>query len=146
MELKGEFELSTDRHTVSSFASDIDKVVTLIPDVQSSERVSDTSARLTVKLSQGAIKGKFKLLVEITGKGNDEKVGISAKGSGTTGSLDLKAIFEFFDLGANSTKVKWVVTISIGGLIAAMGARVINNTAEKYVTVLTDSFMKTFEK
>ncbi len=146
MELKGEFEVKSDRNTVSSFISDIDKVTSIIPDVQSMERINDTSARLVVKAGQSAIKGKFNLLLEIKKKGEGEEVEISAKGSGATGSLNLKADYAFTDSQNGTTSVKWLVNITIGGMIATMGSRVINSTAEKYILVLTDTFRKSFEK
>ncbi len=145
MELKGEFEVKSDRGTVASFVSNIDRIITIIPEVQSFERLNDSSARLVVKAGQSAIKGKFNLLLEISNKVEGERIDITARGSGTTGSLDLKASYSFSDSEVG-TIVNWLVNITIGGMIATMGSRVINNTAEKYVTVLTESFRKSFEK
>ncbi len=145
MELKGEFEVKSDRSTVASFVSDIDRIVKIVPEVQSIERLNDSSARLVVKAGQSAIKGKFNLLLEIGNKVDGEQIEITARGSSTTGSLDLRASYSFSD-SEGGTIVNWVVNITIGGMIATMGSRVINSTAEKYVTVLTESFRKSFEK
>lgn len=145
MELKGEFEVKSDRSTVASFVSDIDRIVKIVPEVQSIERLNDSSARLVVKAGQSAIKGKFNLLLEIGKKVDGEQIEITARGSSTTGSLDLRASYSFSD-SEGGTIVNWVVNITIGGMIATMGSRVINSTAEKYVTVLTESFRKSFEK
>lgn len=144
MEFKGEFEVRADPHTVYSFVSTIDRVTSIIPDVQSVEKVSETSARLVVKAGQSAIKGKFNLLLEIKNRVEDKIVEISARGSGATGSLDLKASYNLSDTPDGSTSVTWAVNITIGGMIATMGSRVINNTTEKYIAVLTDSFRKVF--
>ena len=145
MELKGEFEIKSDRHTVSSFISDIDRVTSIIPEVQSAEKLNETSSKLVVKAGKSAIKGKFNLLLELKQITEGEDIDIYARGSGTTGSLDLKANYKLVDLGS-STLVKWTVNLNIGGMIATMGARVINSTAENYISVLTDSFRKAFEK
>lgn len=145
MELKGEFEIKSDRHTVSSFISDIDQVTSIIPEVQSAEKLNETSSKLVVKAGKSAIKGKFNLLLELKQITEGEDIDIYARGSGTTGSLDLKANYKLVDLGS-STLVKWTVNLNIGGMIATMGARVINSTAENYISVLTDSFRKAFEK
>lgn len=146
MNFKGEFEVKKDRPTVSAFVSDIEKVTSVIPDVQSVERIDKTSSRLVVKAGQSAIKGKFNLLLEVKNRIDDQSVEISAKGSGATGSLNLKATYDFSDSTNGTTLVKWNVEITIGGVIATMGSRVINNTAEKYISVLTDSFREAFEK
>lgn len=98
-----------------------------------------------MKAGQSAIKGKFNLLLEIGNKVDGEQIEITARGSSTTGSLDLRASYSFSD-SEGGTIVNWVVNITIGGMIATMGSRVINSTAEKYVTVLTESFRKSFEK
>ncbi len=145
MELKGEFEIKSDRHTVSSFISDIDRVTSIIPEVQSAEKLNETSSKLVVKAGKSAIKGKFNLLLELKQITEGEDIDVYARGSGTTGSLDLKANYKLVDLGS-STLVKWTVNLNIGGMIATMGARVINSTAENYISVLTDSFRKAFEK
>ncbi len=145
MELKGEFEIKSDRHTISSFISDIDRVTSIIPEVQSAEKLNETSSKLVVKAGKSAIKGKFNLLLELKQITEGEDIDIYARGSGTTGSLDLKANYKLMDLGS-STLVKWTVNLNIGGMIATMGARVINSTAENYISVLTDSFRKAFEK
>ena len=145
MELKGEFEVKSDRQTVSSFISNIDQVTSIIPEVQSAEKLNETSSKLVVKAGKSAIKGKFNLLLELKQITEGEDIDINARGSGTTGSLDLKANYKLVDLGS-STLVKWTVNLNIGGMIATMGARVINSTAENYISVLTDSFRKAFEK
>ena len=145
MELKGEFEVKSARHTVSSFISDIDQVTSIIPEVQSAEKLNETSSKLVVKAGKSAIKGKFNLLLELKRITEGEEIDVYARGSGTTGSLDLKANYKLVDLGS-STLVKWTVNLNIGGMIATMGARVINSTAENYISVLTDSFRKAFEK
>lgn len=146
MEFKGEFIVKADRHTVSSFISDIDKIVSIIPDVKSSEKIDENSSRLIVKAGQSAIKGKFNLLLEIKNRIDDESVEVTAKGSGTTGSLDLKGSYRFVESGPDMTIVIWVVNLTIGGMIATMGSRIIKGTAEKYVSVLTDSFKSAFER
>ncbi len=145
MELKGEFEVKSDRRTVSSFISDIDQVTSIIPEVQSAEKLNEISSKLVVKAGKSAIKGKFNLLLELKQITEGEDIDIYARGSGTTGSLDLKANYKLVDLGS-STLVKWTVNLNIGGMIATMGARVINSTAKNYISVLTDSFRKAFEK
>lgn len=145
MELKGEFEVKSDRRKVSSFISNIDKVTAIIPDVQSIERVSDSSARLVVKAGQSAIKGKFNLLLEVTRKDDGSDFYISAMGSGTTGSLDLKAEYSLSDAENGRTSVRWAVSLTIGGMIATMGSRVIDKAAEKYISVLTSAFKTAFE-
>ena len=107
--------------------------------------MNEISSKLVGKAGKSAIKGKFNLLVELKQITEGEDIDIYARGSGTTGSLDLKANYKLVDLGS-STLVKWTVNLNIGGMIATMGARVINSTAENYISVLTDSFRKAFEK
>jgi carbon monoxide dehydrogenase subunit G len=145
MEFKGEFEVMAERETISSFISDITKITSIIPDVQSREIINDKMAKLVVKAGQSAIKGKFNLIFEIKSIVAGESAEISAKGSGAAGSLDLRAAYTFSDSLSGSTLVKWVVDLKIGGMIATMGSRVLNSTAEKYISVLTDSFKKYFK-
>lgn len=140
MEFKGEFEVNAERHVVSSFISNIDRVISIIPDVLSSEKTGENSSRLVVKAGISGIKGKFNLQLEIKDRKGDESVEIAARGSGTTGSMDLKASYRFSDSVNGSTVVSWVLNLTIGGMVATMGSRVLNSAADKYIKLLTDSF------
>ncbi|MEM0134802.1 MAG: SRPBCC domain-containing protein [Thermoplasmatales archaeon] len=146
MEFKGEFEVRAEKHEVFSFISDIQKVTSIIPDVLHIEGINDNSSKLIVKAGQSAIKGKFNLLLEIKNRVEDQSVEISARGAGTTGSIDINAVYIFSSFENGSTSVKWNVNLTVGGMVATMGSRIINNTAEKYISVLTESFRKAFEK
>ena len=124
MELKGEFEIKSDRHTVSSFISDIDQVTSIIPEVQSAEKLNETSSKLVVKAGKSAIKGKFNLLLELKQITEGEDIDIYARGSGTTGSLDLKANYKLVDLGSSTlfpTKSACSVFFQYGSLKCRQG-------------------------
>lgn len=145
MEFHGEFDVKANKRDVISFITDLDRIISIIPEVLSAEKVGNDSIQLVVKAGQSAIKGKFKLLLVVKNVETGGSVEISARGSGTTGSLDLRATYDFSDFGEGSTMVKWAVNLTIGGMIKTMGARVINKTADNYVKILTDSFKKGIE-
>lgn len=146
MEFKGEFDVNANRRDVFAFFSDIDRIVSIIPDVKSAEKINENSSRLVVKAGLSGIKGKFNVVLQIKNATNDEIVEVEAKGSGSTGSINLNANYSLLDSGNGGTIVKWILNITLGGMIATMGSRVVNNTAEKYTKELTESFKKTFEK
>ena len=91
------------------------------------------------------IKGKFNLTFEIKDRKVNESVRISARGSGSGGSLDLNAAYSLKPTDDGKTAVHWVVDITVGGMIASLGSRVINGVADKYIKTLTNSFRETFE-
>jgi carbon monoxide dehydrogenase subunit G len=146
MEFSGKFEVNAGRHDTFLFISDIEKVISIIPDVQSSERTGDRSARIVVKAGLSTIRGKFNLSLEVADARIDDSVQITARGSGSAGSLDMKATYVLGDAQGGGTNVTWNVVMNIGGMVATMGSRVINGTVEKYISALTDSFRKHFEK
>lgn len=144
MQFNGEFEVAAKRHEVYSFISDIDKITGIIPDVISSEKIDDVTARLVAKAGVSFIKGKFNLVLEVTEKMVDDSVRIVARGTGSGGSVDLKASYTLVDAEGDTTAVMWVVEMNLGGVMASMGARVINGAAEKYIKTLTDAFRNSF--
>ncbi|MEM0130339.1 MAG: SRPBCC domain-containing protein [Thermoplasmatales archaeon] len=137
MELSGEFDVSSPKAVVLSYLKDINSVVSTIPEVISSELIDSGTAKITLKAGISAIKGKFVTTLQINDQGG--VVNITAKGSSSSGSIDLNAQFSPED--ANGiTKVKWNVQMSIGGMVATMGSRVIDSAVQKYIKALTDSF------
>ncbi|MEM4380221.1 MAG: SRPBCC domain-containing protein [Thermoplasmatales archaeon] len=142
MELSGEFDVTPPKDVVLSYLKNINNVVSTIPEVVSSELIDSRTAKITLKAGISAIKGKFVTTLQINDQG--EVVNITAKGSGSSGSIDLNAKFSPED--ANGiTKIKWNVQISIGGMVATMGSRVIDSAVQKYIKALTDSFRSKIE-
>jgi carbon monoxide dehydrogenase subunit G len=144
MQFNGEFEVAASRHDVYSFISDIERITGIIPDVISSEKIDESSSRVVAKAGVSFIKGKFNLTLEIKEKLQDDSVRIAARGSGSGGSVDLKASYTLVDADHGATAIRWVVEMNLGGVMASMGSRVINGAAEKYIKTLTDSFQKEF--
>ncbi|MGC8644981.1 MAG: SRPBCC domain-containing protein [Thermoplasmata archaeon] len=142
MQLSGEFQVSQSREAVLSYLRDVSSVISTIPEVVSSETVDQGSARVVVKAGISAIKGKFNALIKIREVGDE--VEITANGSGSSGSISIKALFSPREENG-ITKVKWNVDMTVGGMIATMGSRVINGAVEKYVNALTESFRRRIE-
>ena len=145
MQFKGEFEVSAPIGDVYSFMSDIDRISAIIPDVVSLEKIDGNSSRLVVKAGISFIKGKFNLIFEIKNRKKNESVEISARGSGSGGSLDLNALYVLEAIDGQKTGVKWTVDMTMGGTVASMGARVLNGAVDKYIKSLTESFQRSFE-
>ncbi|QRF74764.1 hypothetical protein Thermo_00254 [Thermoplasmatales archaeon] len=145
MQFNGEFEVAAPINEVYSFLSDIDKIIAIIPDLLSVEKIDANSSRLSVKAGLSFIKGKFNLLFEIKDRKEDESVAVSARGSGSGSSLDLKASYALRPVDAGKTAVSWNVEMTMGGMVASMGSRVLNGAAEKYIKTLTASFQRSFE-
>ncbi|MEM0127506.1 MAG: SRPBCC domain-containing protein [Thermoplasmatales archaeon] len=142
MELSGEFEVSSKRDDVVSYLKDIEKVISTIPEVISSEIVDKNNAKIRVKAGISAIKGKFLATLQI--QENENGIYITAKGSSSSGSIDLKALFIPRDDGG-MTNVSWNVQMTVGGMIATMGSRVIDSALQKYIKILTESFKQRIE-
>lgn len=145
MQFNGEFDVAAPINEVYSFLSDIDKMIAIIPDLLSVEKIDANSSRLSVKAGLSFIKGKFNLLFEIRDRKEDESVAVSARGSGSGSSLDLKASYALRPVDTGKTAVSWNVEMTMGGMVASMGSRVLNGAAEKYIKTLTASFQRSFE-
>ena len=145
MQLNGEFEVSAPVKEVYSFMSNIERITTIIPDVLSLEKVNENSVRLVARAGTSFIKGRFNLTLEIKDRKVNESVRISARGSGSGGSLNLDATYSLRLTDGGNTAVRWVVDITLGGMVASMGSRVITGVSEKYIKTLTNNFKQTFE-
>lgn len=145
MEVKGEFEVRSGRDKIYDFFENVEKVAAIIPGLISTEKVDSYSAKLQVKAGVSYIKGKFNVLLEVVKPVKYQPIEVSARGSGSGNSLNLKAFYNIDEYSPGASRVLWTVDLTFGGVAATMGARLINGTVEKYTKELADAFKKAIE-
>lgn len=145
MEVRGEFEVKSGIDRIYDFFEDVEKVAAIIPGLISTEKIDNYSARLQVKAGVSYIKGKFNVLLEVRKPLKYEPIEVDGKGSGSGNSLTLKAVYSISEFQPGISRISWTVDLTIGGIAATMGARLINGTVEKYTRDLADAFKKAIE-
>ncbi len=145
MEMSGEFDVDSDAATVYSKLKDIESLAKSIPGVLKYEKHGDGKIRAEVEVGMSFIKGKFNTEIGVEEKTPGKELRMFGKGSGAGSSMNFNALFSLEEAG-ESTKVKWNVSINIGGLAATVGSRMVQRASDKYVNDLVAAFKKACEQ
>ena len=145
MKFTGEFEVKADAGSVFDFLTDAHRMASLVPDVENMEVTESGDIRMTVRVGLSFIKGRFNLRMRILNRIPKSHAEIQGSGSGSGSSVDFHGYCDISEEQGRS-RVKWSADVTIGGLAATMGSRMVQNASEKYIAQLVESFRKAFEK
>ncbi|WP_393970831.1 carbon monoxide dehydrogenase subunit G [Oxyplasma meridianum] len=143
MDMDGTFKVDKSDSKVAAFLSDINKILSIMPDKESQEVVDSTNARFTAKAGVSFIKGKFDIRISLE-EIKEDSIKITGAGSGKGGSVDFSIQVNHTPEDAG-TDVKWKLTLNIRGTLATLGSRIIKSQAEKYAMNIIEEFKKALE-
>jgi carbon monoxide dehydrogenase subunit G len=145
MRFEGTFEVRADEKKVFDFLTDARKMSSLVPDVENLIISDDGEIRMSVKVGLSFIKGKFNLRMRTLNTRPYAHAELSGQGSGSGSSVDFHALIDIKSSKPEMTEVSWSIDMTIGGLAATMGSRLIQNASDKYIQQLLESFRKAVE-
>jgi uncharacterized protein len=134
MDFSGTQAIKAPMETVYAFVIDPNKVGWCGPGVESIEIVDETHFKARAKVGVGFISAKFTIDMEIAESVPPNHAVIKAKGQAPgsaaygTGTMDLVAGDD-----PGTTNLVWSADVVMTGLIATVGARLIQATANKLV-------------
>jgi uncharacterized protein len=138
---EGSFEAPVEKGMLYSFVTDPKRLVTVIPDVKESRVVGDGCFSVKANAGVGPLKGLLDMDFVVTDKKPGRSVKIIGKGRGMQSTIDLTLSLELEDR-PGGCKGRWVADVSVGGMLASMGGRLISGVAEKYVSRITEDLRK----
>ena len=144
MDMSGKFSVNAGKEKVYSKLKDIEAMAGSFPGVSSMQKLPDGSIRMDVEVGMAFIKGKFNTEIGVEEKVPGKALRLFGKGRGSGSSMDFDAGFDL-EGDSSSTEVSWSVKISIGGLAATIGSRMVERASQKYVDELVNSFKKACE-
>ena len=101
-----------------------------IPGCEKLEKTGDDEYVAHLKLGIGSIKGSYKGTVRLTDRQAPNKFTLHIAGAGGPGFVKGTSAMELKAEG-RATRVKFSADVQVGGLIAAVGSRVIEAAAKK---------------
>lgn len=128
----GSFNVEKPAETIYEFITNPGKAATILPGVQSVDVVSNDEFMVKMMIGVGHMKGLITARVKITNKEPSRRVKMSGRGTGLQSSMDFDLDFEINE-NKNGSEVKWAFDGNVGGLVGAMGARVLDAVAEKMI-------------
>ncbi|TAL06091.1 MAG: carbon monoxide dehydrogenase [Chloroflexota bacterium] len=134
MEFSGAVDIQATREHVFAFVTDPNRVGSCGPGVESIEVVDPTHFRARAKVGVGFITARFVVDLEIAEQQPPDMAVIKARGQAPGSAVDALGRINLVDgPEPGTTTMLWAAEVNISGMIASVGARLIDSTANKMI-------------
>ena len=144
MHFEDKFEVSAPLETVWKFVTNPDDFAKIIPDLQSYEVIDERQFKATFKIGLGMIKGTLNMNFRFEEMEPMSRVKVVGRGSGMQSTADL-VINLNLQPSDGKTLVSWSADLNVGGLVASVGARLLESTTKKKVKEIVEGIQKVIE-
>lgn len=141
MKMTGEYVLDAPRQEVWAALNDPAILKDCIPGCESIEKISDTEMEAVAKMKVGPVSARFKGKVTLSDL--DPPNGYTITGDGTGGAAGFAkggAKVQLADTETGGTRLAYDVDAQVGGKLAQIGQRLVDQTAKK----MADEFFARF--
>ena len=134
MEFSGAVDIPATRERVFAFVTDPNKVGACGPGVESIEIIDATHFKARAKVGVGFITAKFVVDLEIAEQHAPDMAIIKARGQAPGSAVDALGRMNLVDgPEPGTTTMLWAAEVNISGMIASVGARLVDGTANKMI-------------
>ncbi len=145
MHFQGSVQIRASRDRVWAFVTDPNQVGRCGPGVETIEVVDPTHFKATAKVGVGFIRARFVINLEFAEQQPPERATIKAHGQAPGSAVDATAEMRLADAGDGTTVMDWSADVAIAGMLASVGARMIEGTANKMIGQTFDCMRTTLE-
>ena len=139
MRVEGTHELPAPREQVWSMLMDPAVLKRCLPGCESLEPEGDNSYKAQIKIGLAAVKGAYTGSVRITDIDRPNSFTLAMEGKGSTGFVRGTARVALADSAA-ATSLRYDGDVAVGGLIAAVGQRMLQGMASTLVATFFQCF------
>jgi len=132
MHYEGSFEVPAPREKVYAFVTDPAKVTSIFPDVQEVKVVDKDNFSVKAKVGISFMRGVMDVKMTYAERVPPSHAKMKARGSGMGSTVDLENSFDLEE-AKGGTLVRWTADAKVGGLMASVGARLMDAATDKYV-------------
>jgi len=134
MEFSGSVDIPATREHVFAFVTDPDRVGACGPGVDSIEVIDSTHFRAKAKVGVGFITARFVVDLEITEQQPPNMAIIKARGQAPGSAVDALGRMNLVDgPEPGTTTMLWAAEVNLSGMLASVGARMVEGTANKMI-------------
>lgn len=134
MEFSGAVDIPAPRERVFAFVTDPNRVGACGPGVESIEVIDETHFRARAKVGVGFISARFVVDLEIAEQQQPDMAVIKAHGQAPGSAVDGVGRMNLVDgPEPGTTTMHWTADVSLSGMLASVGARMIEGTANKMI-------------
>jgi len=130
MKFEGTLDIGAPRERVWAFLTDPRQVTACAPDVQSLDVADATHFKVVVRTGVGPIKATFTMHVEFLDLEPPERGTVRARGQAPGSAVDMTNTLELSANGDRTT-MRWSSEVTVNGMIANVGARLMQGAADK---------------
>jgi hypothetical protein len=141
MIFEGTSQLKAPREKIWEFITNPDKIGRCLPDLRTLEVESEDRFAAVIRVGVGMIKADFKFKIEITGREPPNRVQLKAVGTGSRSSINLDLAIDLREISGGS-ELYYKSDVKISGMMAALGQRIIKDTADKTVSSIFETIKK----
>lgn len=130
MRFQGDVSIEAPRERAWAFLTDPHQVTQCAPEVQSLKIVDDSRFLVVVKAGVGPVKGTFNFAVAWLERQAPERARVQARGKVPGSAVDMLAVMTLADQDGTRTLLHWEADVTVRGLIASVGGRLIEGAAD----------------
>jgi carbon monoxide dehydrogenase subunit G len=131
MRFQGDVTIEAPRERAWDFLADPRQAAQCAPDLQSLQIVDDERFTVVVRAGVGPVKGTFTFAVTWLERRAPERARVQARGKVPGSAVDLETLMVLSDVGGVETLLHWEADVIVRGLIASVGARLLQGAADK---------------
>jgi carbon monoxide dehydrogenase subunit G len=131
MHFSGTLRVTVPRERAWAFLTDVQAVGQCVPDLKQLEVVDDTHFRAVVRAGIGPIRGNFSFDVawqELAAPGHAR---MTARGKAPGSGVTVDSSMDLTEPAERETELAWSADVVVHGMVASVGARLLEGFAEK---------------
>ena len=142
MKLSDEIRIEASRDEVFAALNDADILRASIPGCEELEKVSDTQFNAVVRAKVGPVRARFRGEVTLSDLNPPESYTLKGQGKGGAAGFARGEANVHLTADADATLLRYDVSARVGGKLAQLGGRLLDNSARK----LAEEFFTNFQK
>ena len=144
MTIKGQYTLPAPREKVWEALLDPEVLARTLPGCESLESLGDNQYKMRMKLALASVQGLFDGKVSLEDQQRPSSYRLRVSGSGKVGFLNGSGLLKLEPAGDSETVVSYEGEVKVGGMIAAVGQRLLDMTskmmAKRFFSALAAEF------
>src|SRR6476646_6562764 len=145
LHFEGTQQIKAPQEKVWAFVLDPNKVAECAPGFKSMEILADDHFKPTISVGIGAVKATFTLDVQREDVTPRSHAAMRGRGNAAGSAVDMKAAMDLTPVSADETTMAWTADVNVSGVIASVGARLMEGTAHKLTAQFFDCFRQKLE-
>ncbi len=142
MKLEGSFEVPSPPENVWKLLTDPSKLSRALPDLRKFEPRDAGSFYAEFRLKVGLLSGNIGMLFRYTDLRAPSHISVTGHGTGMQSTVDLRIDLDLIEQEKGKSLVKWAADVSVGGVAASLGARIMEDLAKSKVRELVANLKK----